>query len=146
MRRFALGLLAVSYLSLSFGAMVGCGGSSTSPGLPTPTKVTLTPASGTLDLGALIQFTATVMPTSTAPVVYTSSNPDVLSFVPAAGGVACAGRWNPTGQICSPQAVGVTQVTATVNGVASNPVTIYVHQHIDNITVSLLNPPSPLPN
>jgi hypothetical protein len=146
MRRFAFGVFAFLYLAFSFGAMVGCGGSKNSSNLPTPTTVTLTPANSSLDLGGLQQFTATVAPSSTVPVVYTSSNPDVLSFVPAAGSVACAGRWNPTGQICSPVAVGVAEVTATANGVTSNPVTVYVHQHIDTIALSLLNPPSPLPD
>ena len=146
MRRFVLGVFAVLSLSLFLGALVGCGGKSSSSALPTPMRVTLSPTNSTLDLGALQQFTATVAPSSTAPVIYTSSNPSVLTFVPVAGGVACAGRWNPTGQICSPQGVGVAQVTATVNGVASNPVTVYVHQHIDTITLRLLNPPSPLPD
>jgi len=99
-----------------------------------------------IDLGGLQQFNATVKPTSTVPVIYSSSNPNVLSFVPAAPGVACAGRWNSAGQICSPVAVGVAEVTAIANGVTSNPVTVYVHQHIDKITVDLLNPPAPLPD
>jgi len=146
MRRFAFGVFASLYLTFSFGAMVGCGGSKSSSNLPTPTTVALAPATSSLELGGLQQFTATVSPSSTVPVVYTSSNPDVLSFVPAAGPVACAGRWNSTGQICSPVAVGIAQVTATANGVTSNPVTVYVHQHIDTITLSLLNPPTPFPD
>ncbi len=147
MRRFVFGVLAPLYFSIAFGAMIGCGGSKSSPGLPTPTTVTLPSAPISLELGGLQQFTADVRPpSSTVPVVYTSSNPDVLSFVPAAAGVACAGRWNPTGRICSPVAVGVAEVTATANGVTSNPVTVYVHQHIDTITLSLLNPPTPLPD
>ncbi len=146
MRRFAFGVFASLYLTFSFGAMVGCGGSKSSPNLPTPTTVELTPATSSLELGGLQQFTAKVSPSSTVAPAYTSSNPEVLSFVPAAGPVACAGRWNSTGQICSPVAVGVAQVTATANGVTSNPVTVYVHQHIDTISLSLLNPPTPLPD
>ena len=38
------------------------------------------------------------------------------------------------------------QVTATANGVTSPPVTVYVHQHIDTITLSLINPPIPQPD
>jgi hypothetical protein len=146
MRRFAFAVFASLYLTFSFGAMIGCSGSKSSSNLPTPTTVRLTPDNVSLDLGGLQQFSATVFPSSTVPVVYTSDNPDVLSFVPAAGSVACAGRWNSTGQICSPVAVGVAQVTATANGVTSNPVTVYVHQHIDAITLSLLNPPTPMPD
>jgi hypothetical protein len=146
MRRFVFGVFAAFYLTISFSAMTGCGGSSNSSALPTPASVALAPTATSLELGGLQQFTATVSPTSTAPVVYSSSNPDVLSFVPTAIGLACAGRWNSTGQVCSPVGVGVAEVTATVNGVTSNPVTVYVHQRIDTITLSLLNPPSPLPD
>lgn len=146
MRRFVFGVFAPFYVTISFVAMVACGGSSSSPTLPTPATVTLTPNTSSLELGGLQQFTATPHPTSTTPAVYTSSNPNVLSFVPNAAGVACAGRWNSTGQICSPVGVGIAEVTATVNGVTSNPVTVYVHQHIDTITLSLLNPPTPLPD
>jgi trimeric autotransporter adhesin len=147
MRRFVFGVLAPLYFSIAFGAMVGCGGGSkSSANFPTPTKVTLTPATSSVELGGLQEFRAAIDPSSAVPVVYTSSNPNVLSFVPAAGGVACAGRWNPTGQICSPVAVGVAEVTATANGVTSNPVTVYVHQHIDTIALSVLNPPTPLPD
>src|SRR5262249_28476127 len=147
MRRLVFGVFASLYLAFSFGAMNGCGGGSkTSPPLPTPTTVELPKGPLSIDLGGLQQFTAAVRPTSTVPVIYSSSNPNVLSFVPAAPGVACGGRWNSTGQICSPVAVGVAEVTATANGVTSNPVTVYVHQHIDTITLSLLNPPSPLPD
>src|SRR5262245_47530383 len=148
MRRLVLGVFASLYLSFSFGAMVGCGGSKTTPPLPTPTKVVLPPPDSiSLELGGLLQFAARLTPASASlPIVYSSSNPDVLSFVPAAPGIACAGRWNSTGQICSPVAVGVAQVTATANGVTSNPITVYVHQHVDRITVDLLNPPTPLPD
>jgi hypothetical protein len=145
MRRSVFGAFGFLYIAFSLGALVGCGGSKTTPTLPTPTKVQLPSGPISLDLGQLQQFIATVQPTSTVPIIYSSSNPGVLSFVPAAPGVACAGRWNSTGQICSPVAVGVAEVTATANGVTSNSVTVYVHQHIDTITLNLLNPPSPLP-
>lgn len=146
MRRLVLGAFAFLNVVFSLGVLVGCGGSKTTPSLPTPTTVNLPPGPISLDLGQLQQFTAIVQPNSTVPITYSSSNPDVLSFVPAALGVACAGRWNSTGQVCSPVAVGVAEVTATANGVTSNPVTVYVHQRIDRITVDLLNPPTPLPD
>jgi len=44
MRRFAFAVFASLYLTFSFGAMVGCGGSKSSSNLPTPTTVALTPA------------------------------------------------------------------------------------------------------
>jgi hypothetical protein len=151
MRRFASCLLAALFLFFFFGGMVGCGGSSsTTSNLPTPSKVTLTPTGSSLDLGAVLSFTANVVSrtggTVSVPVTFTSSNPSVLSFVSTAPGVACAGRWDSLGQICSPTSVGIAQVTASANGVASAPVTVYVHQHVDTVTVNVLNPPNPMPD
>jgi hypothetical protein len=149
MRRFVSWLFAALFLLLSFGGMVGCGGSST-PTLATPSKVTLAPGTASLDLGSVLPFIAGVVNRAGSsvniPVTFTSSNPSVVSFVSTAPGVACAGRWDTAGQICNPTSVGIAQVTAAANGVVSAPITVYVHQHIDTITVSLLNPPIPMPD
>ena len=164
MRRFACVVPAILSISLFLGALIGCGGSSTPfNGLPTPGTVALTaanpPCAGpatspttisslqcSLDLGTTLQFTAAPSrPTVTSAANYTSSNPSVLSFVPAAGGLACAGRWDPTGLVCSPQSVGLATVTATINGVSSAPVTVWVHEHIDTIKLSLLPVLTPIP-
>jgi hypothetical protein len=151
MRRFASWVFAVLSISLSFGDLVGCGGSSTGTSiLPTPARITLTPGNSSLDLGATLQFSAIAQsasggPISTVPIIYTSSNPTVLSFVPAAGGLACAGKWDTLSRVCTPQSAGVTQVTATGNGVSSAPVIVFVHQHIDTITLTLIPPPVPVP-
>ncbi|MBV9572602.1 MAG: hypothetical protein JOY93_01015 [Acidobacteriales bacterium] len=71
-----------------------------------------------------------------APVFFSSSNTAVVTI--AANGVVCAGTWdslnNPTR--CTPGPVGSAQITATSQGVSSQPITVYVHQHIDSITVS----------
>jgi hypothetical protein len=138
-------------MSLFFAGMAGCGGGGSTPAVATPGRLTLTPSSGSIDQGTTLQFmvlatTSTGTALTGVPVVYTSSNPNVLTFVPTAAGLACAGRWDPAGQICSPQGVGIATVTVTANGVTSPPVTIYVHQHIDTITVSLFNPPIPQPD
>lgn len=152
MRRFVSWVFAVLSISLSIGGLVGCGGSSTnSSNLPTPAKISLTPGNSSLDVGATLQFTAIAQSVSgngisTVPIVYASSNPTVLSFVPAAGGLACAGKWDTASRVCTPQGTGITQVTATGNGVSSPPVTVYVHQHIDTITLTLINPPIPQPD
>jgi hypothetical protein len=147
MRRFVSWMFAVLSISLSFGGWVGCGGySSKSSGLPTPASITLSASSTSVDIGATIQFTPSLRPAVTVPITYTSSNPSVLSFVPAAGGLACAGKWDTASRVCTPQGTGVTQVTATGNGVSSPPVTVYVHQHIDTITLTLINPPIPQPD
>jgi trimeric autotransporter adhesin len=147
MRRFAWVVPAILFISLSLGALTSCGGSSTPfNGLPTPGSVSLSAPSTSVDLGATLQFIATPSrPATSTGAVYTSSNPSALSFVPAAGGLACAGRWDSTGLVCSPQSVGVATVTATINGVTSPPVTVWVHEHIDTITLSLLPVLTPIP-
>src|SRR5260370_1075691 len=67
---------------------------------------------------------------------FLSSNPAVLTI--ATNGIACAGTWDSLTipQVCTPGPTGITQVTATAQGVSSPPVTIYVHQHITGITIS----------
>jgi hypothetical protein len=148
MRRFVSGSFAVLSIFLSFVLLDGCSSgnpTSTAP-LPTPATITLAVASTSVDIGQTINFVPTLRPSVAVPIVYTSSNPAVLSFVPASGGLACAGQWDTASHICTPRGAGVTQVTATANGVTSPPVTIYVHQHVDAITLSLINPPTPQPD
>ena len=146
MRRFCSGLLTIALFFFLLGNLAGCGGGSSTPLLPTPSKITITPGNSSIDLGATLIFTPSLTPTSTVPITFTSSNPSVLSFVATAPGVACAGRWDTAGQICSPTSVGIAQVTASANGVVSAPVIVYVHQHVDTVKVSVLNPPIPMPD
>jgi hypothetical protein len=150
MRRLFARVCAVVTVFLAIGGLTSCGSSATSTSpIGTPTTVTLSPADSSVDLGSTLQFTASARNGAGAvnvPFVYTSSNPSVLSFVPSAGGFACAGRWDTLGQICTPTGAGFAQVTASANGVTSAPVNVYVHQHIDTITLSLYNPPIPQPD
>jgi hypothetical protein len=148
MRRSVSRILAIFFILLGFAALNGCGSSNPvgTSQTPTPTGIDLTPTTGSIDLGATLQFSARLTPALTVPVVYTSSNPSVLSFVPTAPGLACAGKWDTLARICAPQGAGVTQVTATANGVTSAPVTVYVHEHVDQIKLSLINPPTPQPD
>ena len=148
MRRFVSRIFVAFFILLCFASLNGCGSSNPvgTSVTPTPTAVNLTPTTGSLDLGATMLFSAILIPPTTTPVVFTSSNSSVLSFVPSTGGLACAGKWDTFGRICAPQGAGVTQVTATANGVTSAPVTVYVHEHVDLITVSEINPPIPQPD
>jgi hypothetical protein len=148
MRRFASRVFAAFFIWFLFASLSGCGSSNPvgTSKTPTPTKVVLTPGTGTLDLGATLLFSAQLTPPAAVPVVFTSSNPSVLSFVASAGGLACAGRWDTLGHVCTPGGAGVTQVTATANGVTSAPVLVYVHEHVDLITLELINPPIPQPD
>jgi hypothetical protein len=122
-----------------------CGCSSTSPTrtteFPVPANIALSPAEVvSLDIGATQSFTATPQnakkATITEPVSFASSNTAVVTI--ANNGLACAGSWNSLSnpQICTPGRVGVAQVTANTKGVSSPPTIVYVHQHIDSITVS----------
>src|SRR6266550_6423542 len=130
------------------GALSGCGGSSSKPvGFPVPASIILSPTTTvSVDLGGIQSFTATPQnnnkQTITTPVSFQSSNTAVLTI--AANGLACAGSWDSLSvpQVCTPGQVGVAQVTATAKGVSSPPTTVYVHQHIDSITVNPVTPTS----
>src|ERR1700676_2300610 len=132
--------------------LAGC--SSSSPihttTFPVPASITINPATNlSLEIGTNQAFIASVLnsakATITEPVTYQSSNTAAVTV--AANGLACAGSWdslsNP--QICTPGAVGMAQVTATAQGVSSPPTTVYVHQHVDKVTVELFLLPNQQP-
>jgi hypothetical protein len=107
-----------------------------------------------VELGTTLQFTGTALNSARqqiggVPVNYVSSNPSVLTFVPGSAGLACAGSWNATAQVCTAGSIGITQVTAVANGVTSPVVTVYVHDHIDSIQFNeffpIFPPPPPVP-
>ena len=115
-----------------------------------PASITLSPGPDfSMELGTNQSFTASLFNstrgTLTEPVSFQSSNTAVVSV--AGNGLACAGSWdslnNP--QICTPGAIGIAVITATAQGVSSPPTTVYVHQHIDKVTVKEIPPPPPLP-
>ena len=138
MGRLGRVLLAIISLLFIAASLTGCGGSSSSSSLPVPTSIKLSPTVASMDIGSALQFTATATGGGGKAIAFTyqSSNPAVLTFTST--GVACAGSWDSAGLVCTPGGVGTAQVTASSNGVASAPVTVYVHQHIDQITVSPL--------
>lgn len=146
MSRFASGLLAVLPLSLLFSTLTGCGGGGSTSTQPTPTAVAIAPATSpqSMELGSTLGFTAIPQNSAhqaiTLPVTFLSSNTSVLTFVPAAAGVACAGRWDALGQVCTPAGAGVTQVTAVANGVSSPPITVFVHDHIARVVIQQFVP------
>lgn len=135
--RVLLAILALVFIAAS---LTGCGGSSSSSSLPVPTSIRLNPTVASMDIGSTLQFTATGTGGGgrTITFTYQSSNPAALTFTST--GLACAGSWDSAGLVCNPGGVGITQVTASSNGVTSPPVTVYVHQHIDQITVTPIAP------
>ena len=77
-------------------------------------------------------------------IVYATSNRSIVDINPSTGANGlCAGSWNRnTGAgianytICTPGTVeGVAQITATVNGVVSNPINVYVHPVVTSIVL-----------
>lgn len=115
-----------------------------------PASLTLSPNPYlSLEIGTYQALTATALSatrtTITQPISYQSSNTAVLTV--ASNGLACAGSWdslsNP--QICTPGGVGVAQITASAQGVSSPTTTVFVHQHVDKITASLLVLPNQPP-
>jgi hypothetical protein len=115
-----------------------------------PASLTLSPSPYlSLEIGTYQALTATALSatktTITQPISYQSSNTAVLTV--ANNGLACAGSWDSLSspQICTPGGVGVAQVTASAQGVSSPTTTVFVHQHVDKVTVSLLVLPNQPP-
>jgi hypothetical protein len=108
---------------------------------PTPANVVLNPATtASMDVGATLTFTAipedNTKKTLAQPITFLSGNPAVVTI--AANGIACAGTWDSlvSPQVCTPGPAGMAQITASAQGVSSPPTTVYVHQHIDSISIS----------
>jgi len=142
----SVGLVWICIMGSLIAALTGCSSSSptVSTPFPAPAKIILSPATTvSLDVGSTTQaFTATPQnnkgTTITTPVSFLSNNTSVLTV--AGNGLACAGTWDSltTPQVCTPGPVGVAEVTATSHGISSPPTIVYVHQHVDNISISLV--------
>src|SRR5437016_106229 len=125
------------FLVMGLILLAGCGGGTSSTNFPIPGDIILTPtAQISMDLGTFQSFTAVLhnfggRVITGEPVTWQTSNASVATV--ASNGLVCAGKWdsltNP--QICTPGQVGVSQITATAQGVSSPPTTVYVHQHVD---------------
>jgi hypothetical protein len=139
-----MGKLWVVPVVVLLGLIAGCSHTqsvTTNTNVPTPATITLTPTpSASLEIGKTLTLTATPKNESgtaiSETVAYLSSNPAVLTV--SVSGVACAGSWDnlASPQLCTPGPAGTAQVTATVAGVSSPPTTVYVHQHIDNVSIT----------
>jgi len=78
-------------------------------------------------------------------ISWRSSNPVALDVAPLSGiPTVCAGQWDshisPT--TCTPGPAGPVQLFATADGSTSPPITVFVHQHIERLAASPVNPPS----
>ncbi|HXM62124.1 MAG TPA: WD40 repeat domain-containing protein [Terriglobales bacterium] len=154
MGRSGIALFAVFVALLIFlvGSLPGCSSGSAvhTATYAVPASLTLTPNPYlSLEIGTYQPVTATALSstktTITEPISFLSSNTAVVNV--ANNGLVCAGSWdslsNP--QICTPGGVGVAQVTASAQGVSSPTTTVFVHQHVDQVAVSLLVPPNQPP-
>jgi hypothetical protein len=154
MGRSGIALFAVFGALLIFlvGTLPGCSSGSAvhTATYAVPASLTLTPNPYlSLEIGTYQALTATALSstktTITQPISFLSSNTAVVNV--ANNGLACAGSWdslsNP--QICTPGGVGVAQVTASAQGVSSPTTTVFVHQHVDKVAVSLLVLPNQPP-
>ncbi len=158
MRRF-LTLLSLFLIALPVGLSISgcttnvdqyCNNAGYGPKLTAINNVTLSPANTGISLayGQINQIGSphafNCKGTSLSPSTYTygSTNIQLADINPATGSL-CAGTWNrlspggiPDFSICTPSTQeGTAQVTASTGGVASNPITIYVHRPIAAITI-----------
>src|SRR5947209_11193665 len=137
MGRLKASLLAAVSVTLAVG-LTNCGNKTPSTGPQLPAKVTLSPSSGSIDIGGTLNFTPSARDRANqllGNVVFTfaSSNPAVLTV--SNTGVACAGTWDSLTlpRVCTPGGAGVADVTVAADGVTSSPVQVFVHQHIDTV-------------
>src|SRR5882757_4550070 len=122
--------------------LCGCVGKSTpNPAGSGVQTVTLSPASTlSLEFGRTQNFSAAARNSAGGTVFTTinfvSDNDAVLTI--SNSGVACAGKWdsltNPVR--CSPGVEGIANITASAEGVSSPPATIYVHEHIQSMSIA----------
>lgn len=143
MGRFCFRGLCQIVAILGLLSLAGCGGGSKAGAPLFPGHVTLTPTTTiSLNLGGTLNFAASVQTSSgtnlNVPITFTSSDTSVLTL--ASNGVACAGQWDIAFTTCTPGNVGVVTVTASALGANSVPTYVFVHPHIDNVTVEGLFP------
>ena len=145
MRHLSAAQLAAALVSLlCLGVWAGCSGTGSSTTNPGVTKILMTPATVSVNVGQVVKVTGTPQNDSGATVVadvsYSSSNPAQLSISPA--GYVCGGVWDANFITCTalPGNTGVGQATITAtSGTVTATALAYSHLQVDEITV---NPPS----
>jgi hypothetical protein len=154
MHRCSSGLLLILTLTL-VGALTGCLGKSTnSSGTTGIQSVSLTPSENfSMDVGTTQVFTATARNSNGGTVIATDIQ--FIVSVPAgtngsaplsiaSNGNGCAGTWDASVAICNPGTPGVAVVEAVANGVHSPQTFVYIHQHIDSLTIQNAQSQPPL--
>lgn len=143
MGRLCRGGVGGAVVAILLGFLSACGGKKPAGPSSQPVKITLSPAPSTsLQVGTALSFTASAQNASnqniSAAFSFRSSDTSILTI--AANGVACAGSWDASFTICTPQGTGVVQVTASASGVTSATTLVFVHPPIDDIQISEVPP------
>ena len=137
-----LGIILLALLSLLF--IAGCGGGHKSTNTIGPVaKVALTPNPVSINAGDVVQLQISATDAAGHSVLnqtptFSASN----GITVANNGQLCGGAWDSltTPIVCTPVAVGAagvqSTVTATVQGIASNAITVFVHLPITSLTVT----------
>lgn len=147
MRRFFPGSPVVLslVLSIALGTLIGCGGGGSSSSLGPVATVELAPLNASIDIGGVLGISAVVKDATgrslfNSPVTFASSNAAVQV---ANNGLLCAGTWDSLTApvVCTPVAgPTTTTVTGTAGGVTSAPLIVFIHRHIDSITLTPVSP------
>lgn len=143
-------LCLVTRLALICGTtavLASCGGGSkSSSNTNTPTTITAAPTTLSLTHGDVASVTATVSNSSGATIsptptlTYASADPTLVTVTSA--GLICAGVFDSNNIVCqtkdssgNPLPDKLVNITVTASGLTAT-VPVYVHAHVDNITVS----------
>ncbi len=133
--------ILIAILTVLIIALAGCGGGSSSKAASTPTAIVITPSSLSLNLGDVTGIGANVVNSSGAtvtnpPVVtFTSSNTSLVTI--SSTGSVCAGKWDTNFIVCDTTGVqpGTANITATAGSLTAS-IPVYVHLHVDRVTIS----------
>ncbi|PYX99355.1 MAG: hypothetical protein DMG64_19660, partial [Acidobacteria bacterium] len=147
-------LYLVTRLLLICGAtavLAACGGGSKANTTNTPTTITANPTSLSLTHGDVAGISVSVANSSGDPitptptVTYTSADPSSVTVTSA--GMVCAGVFDANNIVCQTKDSSgnllpdkTINVTVTSGGLTAT-VPVYVHAHVDKITVT--GPPNP---
>ena len=135
-------IILLALLSLLF--IAGCGGGHKSSNTIGPVaKVALTPNPVSINAGDVVQLQISATDAAGHSVLNQTPTFSANNGITVANnGQLCGGAWDSltTPIVCTPVAVGAagvqSTVTATVQGIASNAITVFVHLPITSLTVT----------
>jgi hypothetical protein len=143
MRFPAVTVLAAISAIICVSLLAGCGGgTSTAP--PVVSSISLTPATISLNEGAVASLSAVALNSAgnviAADITFSSSNSKIATV--SSSGLVCGGVWDSSIINCNATngQAGVGQVTITAtSGGATATATVYVHLQVDRVVVTPLS-------